>query len=258
MSWLFSRALVEAYSLPRSSASELSVPSSVTPMPQAYFWHDRTTVACDLSRYGMTSEPLTVERGAALWTSFLAVFHAKSTAEHLEGAAWRKTSGRSSCGSWQMSLQGLSLPRTSPGKPLTRQPMTLRRWVTPPTALPFPRRTWVATTFGSDIGLLHTPTHTANYACASMQKWPNCREFVRVFGKPTPTNHEWLMAWPIGWTDLRPLAMDKFHAWRSLHSAPCTHRSDSQATAGQRAHLSGGERSDESLRASQMNERAIP
>lgn len=25
---------------------------------------------------------------------------------------------------------------------------------------------------------------------------------------------EWLMGWPIGWTDLRPLAMDKFRSWR--------------------------------------------
>lgn len=25
---------------------------------------------------------------------------------------------------------------------------------------------------------------------------------------------EWLMGWPIGWTDLKPLATDKFHSWR--------------------------------------------
>jgi len=28
---------------------------------------------------------------------------------------------------------------------------------------------------------------------------------------------EWLMGWPIGWTDLKPLAMDKFHKWRLSH-----------------------------------------
>lgn len=38
-----------------------------------------------------------------------------------------------------------------------------------------------------------------------MQKWPNCRAFVTTFGKPDPTNHEWLMGRPIGWTDLAPL-----------------------------------------------------
>lgn len=28
---------------------------------------------------------------------------------------------------------------------------------------------------------------------------------------------EWLMGWPIGWTDLKPLATDKFRLWRQLH-----------------------------------------
>jgi hypothetical protein len=28
---------------------------------------------------------------------------------------------------------------------------------------------------------------------------------------------EWLMGWPIGWTDLKPLEMDKFHLWLQQH-----------------------------------------
>ncbi len=35
-------------------------------------------------------------------------------------------------------------------------------------------------------------------------------------GSLNPTWVEWLMGWPIEWTDLRPLAMDKFQQW--LHS----------------------------------------
>jgi DNA (cytosine-5)-methyltransferase 1 len=34
-------------------------------------------------------------------------------------------------------------------------------------------------------------------------------------GKLNPDWVEWLMGWPIGWTDLRPLAMDKFLPWLS-------------------------------------------
>lgn len=94
------------------------------------------------------------------------------------------------------------------------RPTTSKRWVTRPAALPFPRRTWVVTTFGAGTGYLHTPTATANYACASMQKWKNCREFVRVLGKPTPENHEWLMTWPRGWTALQPLGTDRWRSWR--------------------------------------------
>jgi len=32
-------------------------------------------------------------------------------------------------------------------------------------------------------------------------------------GQLNPTWVEWLMGWPIGWTDLGPLAMDKFRLW---------------------------------------------
>jgi hypothetical protein len=33
-------------------------------------------------------------------------------------------------------------------------------------------------------------------------------------GSLNPVWVEWLMGWPLGWTDLRPLAMDKFHSWQ--------------------------------------------
>jgi hypothetical protein len=37
-------------------------------------------------------------------------------------------------------------------------------------------------------------------------------------GQLNPTWVEWLMGWPIGWTDLRPLEMGKFHEWQRQHS----------------------------------------
>ena len=38
-------------------------------------------------------------------------------------------------------------------------------------------------------------------------------------GQLNPTWVEWLMGWPIKWTDLKPLAMDKFLLWQLLHSS---------------------------------------
>ncbi|MNP65584.1 hypothetical protein D3C76_1611870 [compost metagenome] len=38
-------------------------------------------------------------------------------------------------------------------------------------------------------------------------------------GQLNPEWVEWLMGWPIGWTDLRPLAMDRFHLWQQQHSS---------------------------------------
>lgn len=37
-------------------------------------------------------------------------------------------------------------------------------------------------------------------------------------GKLNPNWVEWLMGWPIGWTDLKPLEMDKFQLWLNAHS----------------------------------------
>jgi len=36
-------------------------------------------------------------------------------------------------------------------------------------------------------------------------------------GSLNPPWVEWLMGWPIGWTDLHPLEMDKFQQWLSSH-----------------------------------------
>lgn len=36
-------------------------------------------------------------------------------------------------------------------------------------------------------------------------------------GQLNPEWVEWLMGWPIGWTALKPLAMDKFHEWKRQH-----------------------------------------
>ena len=36
-------------------------------------------------------------------------------------------------------------------------------------------------------------------------------------GIPNPEFSEWLMGWPIGWTGLKPLEMDKFQSWLQQH-----------------------------------------
>lgn len=32
---------------------------------------------------------------------------------------------------------------------------------------------------------------------------------------------EWLIGWPLGWTDSKPLATDKYQQWQQQHSAFC-------------------------------------
>jgi hypothetical protein len=39
----------------------------------------------------------------------------------------------------------------------------------------------------------------------------------QVGGSLNPMWVEWLMGWPLGWTDLKPLATDKFRQWQQQH-----------------------------------------
>lgn len=164
------------------------------------------------------SSILTGDRGEELLTWYLAGFRAKPIHRLLRGKTLQMISGRRCDGSWQMSLPGTYLPRTSPGRQSIRQQTTSSRWVTKPDALNCPRKTWVATTFGEGAGLLHTPTTQANYCAPSMQKWRSCQAWRKTFGEVTPESHEFLMGWPIGWTDLKPLEMGRFQSWLSAHS----------------------------------------
>ena len=79
MSWLFSQALVEAYSGANSSDGEPFVPLNGNPIPQAYCAPDRMTKFSRLSRFGMTYAPLTASRGEELLTWYLAGFPAKTS-----------------------------------------------------------------------------------------------------------------------------------------------------------------------------------
>ena len=70
MSWLFSQALVEAYSADTSSAGEPCAPLNVMPTPHPFWHRDKTTDISRRSPSGLTCAVLTVTHGAALLTSF--------------------------------------------------------------------------------------------------------------------------------------------------------------------------------------------
>lgn len=58
-------------------------------------------------------------------------------------------------------------------------------------------------------------------AIPARKNWPTPTLAAQAGGKLNPMWVEWLMGWPIGWTDLEPLATDKsLHNWRS-HGECC-------------------------------------
>ncbi len=71
------------------------------------------------------------------------------------------------------------------------------------------------------------PTPRTAGMCGGTGSWEllnknTTREEARLMGagnggKLNPMWVEWLMGWPLGWTDLKPLEMDKFHCVPQQH-----------------------------------------
>lgn len=223
MSWLFSRALVEEYSRQPYSGIEQSARLNLTHSAEAFCWRDKTMEACQLSRYGMTSAHLMGAHGEDLLDWYRAASRANSQAAPLEDVIPPSTSGRTCCGSYRKSGRDSSLPKTSDchcspsDKPATTSSASATGCAGPYKSLP---PTAGPRTSAHAFGCLATPTATANQLAPSMAKHPGCRNLqamVETTGLTLPTLYEWMMGWPIGWTELKPLATDRFHEWRQQH-----------------------------------------
>ena len=223
MSWHFSRAAVEAYSqVVSSDAISYALLNEMSTVSRFSF-NGKTTELCQHSRYGTTFARLTEGSGMELLTWFLEDSPAKRSVVQQEVETYKKkiSGGRCLELSEKLNLE-LSLLRMFPKEPYSMRKKTFWDWGITANISSYRRKTLVQTINGTDIGYLHTPTSTANFAAPSMQKWEGCRNFVMVFGKPSPANFEYLMGWPSGWTDLKPLGMDKFRLWQQQHGLNCT------------------------------------
>ena len=223
MSWLFSQALVEAYLPANLSDYEQFAPLSTPNIQRVYCAPDKMTEFSRLSRFGMMYEPLTENHGEGLLTLYLEDFHVNRFQQRQEGPTFQKKICGLQCGELfkKLDLQSYSLKMLQ-NAPLKERPMIYLRTDTTLNTLKSVRQTWAQIIFGTDFGYSHTPTCTANFASPSMQKHRSCRNFVMMFGKPSPINFEHLMGWPIGWTELKPLGMDKYRLWRQQHLLSCT------------------------------------
>ena len=272
MSWLFSQALVEAYSGDICSDGEQYALSSGSPTQLAYLPPDRMMAFSRLSRFGMTFKPLTEDRGEAVLMSYLEAFPVKTFPQQEKGQA--STESDLACGEkWHGWLAKFD-PNTSSLKTaqcslLEEEPellQTLPRSGMTRNGTLWERQTLVRRINATESGLWRTPdtgaggtsgllkngqTHRSNGQpiqirlvdqVANPRLWPTPtariwkgggRKMIRDDGKSredmldwlveqnggrlNPTWVEWLMGWPLGWTDLKPLEMDKFQQWRQQH-----------------------------------------
>ena len=289
MSWLFSQALVAAYSAAHCSDGEPSAPSSANPMPQAYLHSDRMTAFSRLSRFGMTFAPLTESRGTELLTSYLAGFPVKTFRQ--PGAGQESTANAPDCGrKWRELLvrydRNSSSWRTHRSlwdEDLSACSLTLPKWGSMRTGVLSERLTSGRPTAAIAAGLWPTPlasntkanhmrsggrparsyfpTPTASVGgpepegktgrklATAVKQWPTPVATMSKVSSPpaltrksgadrsndrldhavmaldggqlSPTWVEWLMGWPPGWTDLKPLATDKYRQWQQAHSGFC-------------------------------------
>ena len=226
MSWLYSRVLVEEFLAANSLDGEQSVQLSGNPIPQAYCAPDKMTDFSRLSRFGMTYKPLTESRGEELLMLYLEDFHAKTFRQRENekvlmgldqdsGKKWRGWLAKydpDSC-SWKTPQCSLitdsdEFLETYPTSGLMRDGLL---WEQTRLAL---------NTTETEYGLLPTPTARDFNGHTITKKRPKGFNKVlpnvfklefQLHGQcyPHPTFSEGLMLWPVGWTDLKPLATDK-------------------------------------------------
>ena len=255
MSWLFSQVLVEAYLVDTYLDGEQSAPLNGSPTQQAYCVPDKMTDFSRLSRFGMTYKPLTVSRGEDLLTLYLEDSRAKISQQ--PGKVQGLTENDQECGhKWQESSEKwtqlsllLKTPQCLEQEDLALSSMTLTRWGSMQSGVVSPLQPLELTTKETGSGLwaspnarnwkdsgasqgnrkspnLGTQVHWPTPSCQGLNGGVNSRtaaekrgvnlEFL-TGGKLNPTWAEWLMGWPLGWTELKPLETDKSHCVQQQH-----------------------------------------
>ena len=219
MSWLYSQALVEEYLGDTYLDGEPYALSNGNRIQLAYLPQDKMTGFSRLSRFGMMFKPLTESRGEELLTLYLEDFRAKTSVQQDKEQELKEN--EAVCGStWLESLEkssqimlSLKTPLCSALEDSVLSSKTLPNWGTMLNGECYPQAPLALITREQGCGsLLPTPTcHNAKegaYPSEYTRKTPTLA--THVGGKIHPEFTEWMMGWPRGWTDLKPLATAKY------------------------------------------------
>lgn len=268
MSWLFSQALAAEYSAATCSGGAPSAPLSVMPTPHKFWRNDKTMEPSQLSRFGLTCAVLTEDHGAALLTWFLAASRVRTyqlpglepestVLDPGSGVKWLESSVKYDLerSTWKTHLCLWE-------EDLLWSSVTLPKWGMTHSGALFRHPTLERPISATDAGLWPTITVHGNHnqpgssknagwgLSSAVKLWPTPvrRDYrhpgksrmertgsksgeclPQVVGGPlNPQWVEWLMGWPIGWTELKPLGMDRFREWQQQHS-PCSRSTTTDA-----------------------------
>jgi len=241
MSWLFSRVLVEEFSAATSWDGAPSAPLSVMPTLHRFSRNDKTMEPSQLSRFGLTCAVLTEDRGAALLTWFRAASPARTSATVARKKASKARAA--DCGkkcrasfakldratsSWRTSQLSLFEESTSSSVTWPRWGLMLdgECWDLPTVAATKPEKGYgLWPTLKASDG--EQRTSNLEYFKRRLTVSPDLPVIVALstpptsrgfYGRLSPDWCEWLMTWPIKWTELEPLEMDRIHEWQRQHS----------------------------------------
>ena len=250
MSWLFSQVLVAEYSAATSSVGAPSALLSVMPTPHKFWRNDKPMGYSRLSQFGLTCAVLMADRGETLLTWFREDFLARTSlpqgtdlesmaAVRGSGSTWQELSMRYDPNSstwkthqclweedlpwfsvilpkwgmtragvlWERLILGPHINETGSGSlPKIQDAPTTRKWPTPVASM----------SKGSSMAAL-----TRKSGADRSNDRLDHAVMALDGGHLNPEWTEWLMGWPIGWTDLKPLEMAKFLSWRRQHLACC-------------------------------------
>lgn len=233
MSWLFSRALVEGFSQGTSLAGLPCAQLNVMPTPRKFWRNDKMMEFSRLSLFGLTLKHLTERSGEELLMSFLVDSRARTYLRQeagLElrgvdqdcGSKWLESSARYDLASHGWRIAPFLLGEVSPWSSviLPRWGMTANGFVY---QHPSAERPMSATESGS---LLPTVTRR-DFRSDSCSPEFKLKADSHARGKTlpwvlggllSPEFAEWMMGWPIGWTELKPLETARFQEWQQQHS----------------------------------------
>nr|WP_254217224.1 hypothetical protein [Burkholderia multivorans] len=258
MSWLFSRALVEEFLPANCSDGEPYAQLNVMPTPHAFWLKDKMTEFSSLSQFGPTLRLLTDTHGEELLMSYLAAFRVRTSAEPAKaqeskgleadfGWKWPASFAKYSpdTSSWktrQCSLLGgwESFSETWPRWGLMRDGECSEH-ITPELTTSEKESGFWPTVRASDgerggrgdlIQAIRGntnkhfkmhPTPTASNTKANHMRGADKgkKREPRSYGANGPLNPdwtEWLMGWPIKWTEFGQSATDKYQEWLQQHS----------------------------------------
>ena len=235
MSWLFSRALVEAFSEGNSLDGELCAQLNVKPTQHKFWRNDKTMEPLSLSRFGATCAVLTDARGEELLTLYLAGFRARTSAQQGKaqglteqgqgfGEKWHELSVR-----YDRATSSWRTHRSLWDEDLSACSLTLPKWGSMRDGVLLEQDTSADGIFGSAAGSWLPTIGKNEFKGAGKNRFRGSEEYrgakmsegLRTCKEDpiylTPSFGEYVMGWPLTWTELAPLAMDKFLSWRQQH-----------------------------------------